>query len=445
MGLFSRFTRPAWEKAAERARKAAAAGEHGVAARAFDEAIAAAPEEHRAALIDQRAVSASRVHRINFDEGEARERAGHVDRALEHFELALRFCSTDEERAACEEALSRLTVERRRAADAAARPLATGDVELDDDQSYAILIGAFPDEVADEYEERDAAFRHAFMAMHRGELEAALAAFEALASDGDAPAWTEVGRCRRGLGDLRGALDAFARAEQAAPGWNHVRLLATEAAVSADDLDTAEEVLQRAVDHDDEDPDVYMAICQVAIRRKETGYGLEAAEAGLEIEPTNRGLHLLRARLLEIAGRVDEALAGYEKRIRESWRYDAQEGQLYLDYDAAYLAAHLYRRLGRDPKRAAELFRGLMAVSEPGERWPHELALADVLTVDGKRGEAAQLLDELERVVPADDALAWCRIAELRGDAATLQARLAALDDAARAVWDETQAQRVRK
>lgn len=444
MGFFSKFTRPAWEKAAERARKAAGAGDHGVAARLFSEAIDRAPDDAtRETLVGERVESANAVHAVNFAEAQTRESAGHTERALEHYELAREFAVDDDARARCDEALARLTRERRSAADAAERPKALEeDVRLDDDHAFVVLIGGYPNTVADVYEEQGPAFRSAFMRMQRGELDAALETLEDLATDDNPAVWTEIGRCRRGAGDFDGASEAFAKAETAAPEWNHVRLLWAESCLAGGDLDTVEEVLQRAVDFDDEDPAVYALICRTAIARNEPGYGLEAAEAGLEIAPTDRALRLYQARLFELDGQHEPALAGYEKRIQETWRYDAQEGKLFLDYDAAFFAAHLYRRLGIEPKRAAELFRGLTAVCDPGDRWQHEIGLADVLLLDGKDREAQAILTELERAVPEEQALARCRVAELRGDADTLAARLAALNEAQTAAWEQAQAER---
>lgn len=442
MGFFSKFTRPAWEKAAEKAAKAAQRGEGGAAVHLYDDAIAAAPEDQRAPLIDARAVVAREVFETNLEQGKQREGAGHLDRALDHFELALQFAPDDAAREQARSGADRIAVARRAAKDEAARPAFRNDqLELDDDQTYGVLIGALPDEVADEYEELDAEFRRAFMRMHRGELDEAIAHFRALGAD-HAPALVELGRCLRGSDDFAGAIEAFGAAEKLRPSWNFARLLGAEACWVARDLDRAEEFLQNAVDHDDSDPAVFVAICRTAVLRGTPDYGLEAADAGLEIDPTNRALKLLKARLCEMDGRLEEALEGYEKRVNETWRYDSQAGQLFLDYEAALLAAHLYRRTGQNPKRAAELFRGLMAVSEPGERWQHELGLAEVLIADGAAAEAGGILEELTRIVPKQDRLAHCRILSLRGDDDGLTSALAALSDAERSIWEHAEAQR---
>ncbi len=442
MGLFSRFTRPAWEKAAERGRKAASAGEHGVAARLLSDAMQRAPESEHDGLRKDRAKSALIVCEHNIAEAKTREAAGHVDKATEHYELAREFADAPELLAECDEALARLAQKQRAKESAAAEPaFANEELALDDDQTYGVLIGAFPDEIADVYEDRDAAFRSAFMAMHRGELDEALAAFRALATDDDAVAWIEIGRCSRGVGEGEAALEAFLKAEALAPEWNYVRLLAAECCLAQGNLDVAEDVLQRAVDFDDTDPAVFAAICRTSIAREDPGYGLEAAEAGLEINPNDRALRLYRARLNELAGNHQAALQGYEQRVQETWRYDAQEGKLFLDYDAAFFAAHLYRRLGENPKRAAELFRGLSAMCDPRERWVHELGLADVLLLDGKDKEAKGLLNDVERVVPKEQLLARCRIADLRDDG-SLEPLLAELDATQRAAWDRSQAER---
>ena len=85
-----------------------------------------------------------------------------------------------------------------------------------------------------------------------------------------------------------------------------------------------------------------------------------------------------------------------------------------------------------------------MAVSNPGERWTHELGLADVLLLADKDVEANSILEELERIVPAEQVLARCRIADLRGDVDALKERVAALDDEQRVAWDKAQAERRR-
>lgn len=442
MGFFSKFTRPAWEKAAAKAKKAAERGEGGAAVRLYDDAIELAPDDEKGALSDARAVVAREVFDTNLEQGKQREAAGHLDRAQDHFELAIEFAPDEAAKAEARDCANRIAVARRAEKDQAARPAFRDDqLELDDDQTYGVLIGALPDEVADEYEELDKDFRRAFMRMHRGELDEAIAHFRSLGADHPA-GLVELGRCLRGTGALAEAIEAFAAAEALRPSWNFARLLGAEACWAARDLDRAEDFLQNAVDHDDSDPAVYVAVCRTAVLRGTPDYGLEAADAGLEIDPTNRALKLLKARLCELDGRLDEALEGYEKRVNESWRYDSQAGQLFLDYEAALLAAHLYRRTGQNPKRAAELFRGLMAVSEPGERWQHELGLAEVLIADGSASEARGILEELGRIVPDEDRLAHCRILSLRGDDDGLASALAALSDAERSIWEQAEAQR---
>jgi tetratricopeptide (TPR) repeat protein len=444
LGFFSKFTRPAWEKAIEKAEKAARRGEGGVAVRLFDDAIAKAPDEEKGRLTEARAVVAREVYATNLDQGEQRETAGHLERALDHFELALEFAPDDEAKEAARDAVNRMAVQRRDAKDASKSPAFQDEaLELDDDQTYGVLIGALPDEVADEYETLDADFRRAFMMMHRGDLDEAIAHFRSVGDD-HAPALVELGRCLRGNDDAPGAIEAFAKVEKLRPDWNFARLLGAEACWTVRDLDRAEEFLQNAVDHDDSDPTVYVAICRTAVLRGTPDYGLEAAEAGLELEPTNRALRLLKARLCEMDGRVEEALEGYEKRVSETWRYDSQEGKLFLDYEAALLAAHIYRRTGQNPKRGAELFRALMAVSEPGERWQHELGLAEVLLADGGEKEATGILEELTRIVPKQDKLARCRILSLQGDSDGLKKALAALSKAEISIWKQVEAERGR-
>ncbi|MFT6396769.1 MAG: tetratricopeptide (TPR) repeat protein [Bradymonadia bacterium] len=442
MGFFSKFTRPAWEKAAGKAELCARKGEDGAAVRLYDEALIKAPDDQKPRLQEARTTIAVRVCAINLEEGEKRENAGHLERALDHYELAEEFATDDDSKAASKAALNRIAVLRRDANDTAKKPaFQNEDLELDDDQTYGILIGSMPDEVADEYEEQDAGFRQAYMAMNRGEIDKAIEYFRSR-GDAHAPSLVELGRCLRGIGELKESIETFAKVEPLRPKWNFARLQAAEVCWRAKDLDRAEEFLQNAVDEDDEDPAVYVAICRTAVMRGTPDYGLEAAEAGLEIAPTDRALKLLKARLCELDGRLEEAMEGYEKRIGETWRYDAQEGKLFMDSEAVYLAAHLYRRTGENPKRAAELFRGLMAFSDPAERWQHELGLADVLVSSGDQDGANQILTELERVVPEQDKLAHCRILKLQGNEERFSAALGALSAPERAVWDQIEAER---
>ncbi len=444
MGFFSKFTRPAWEKAAEKAEKCATKGEDGAAVRLFDDALAKAPGEEKERLQAARTTIAVRVCKKNMEEGEKRENAGHLERALEHYELAQEFATGDEAKAAAKAAVNRIAVLRRDAKDTAKKPAFQNEpLELDNDQTYYNLIGAMPDDVADEYEEQDAAFRQAYIGMNQGEIDEAIKHFKSR-GDEHAPSLVELGRCYRGIGDLTKSIDAFAKVEKLRPNWNFARLQAAEVCWKANDLDRAEEFLQNAVDHDDSDPAVYTAICQTAIRRGTPDYGLEAADAGLEIAPMDAGLKLMKARLCEMDGRLDEAIEGYEKRIGATWRYDAQEGKLFMDSNAVALAAHLYRRTGTEPKRAAELFRGLMAFSDPRERWQHELGLADVLASSGDKEEALGILTELERVVPEQNRVAHCRILALQEKDEALAKLVAKLSDVERAVWDQSEAERAK-
>ena len=439
MGFFSNLTRPAWEKLTDKARRAADAGDAAAAHRYFGEALEKCPDDQRGALESGRDDAARVLYAVNFGEGSSREAAGHEDRAREHFELALRYATTDEERERARERVAALVGElRARKEREREPPMPEEGLELDDDQAFDILISGMEEELSEAYMARDGEFRRAFMAMQRGELAQALAYFETLGA-------VERGRCLHGAGRTDEGIEQLLRAEQLKPAWIFIKLILAEMCWAAKRLELAEEVLQRAIDTDQEDADVYVAICRTAVLREMPEYGLEAAAAGLEVAPNDRRLIVLRARLSELDEKWDAAITDYEKIVNETWRYDSQEGKLYFHYDSAFLLAQLYRRLGRNLARAVELFRALIGVSdEPQLRWPLELALADCLVADDDQEAAREILDELVHVIGDDQAFGHLRIAELRGEDAEYAERLGALSEDQRAEWERIQARRVR-
>ncbi|MBN1947630.1 MAG: tetratricopeptide repeat protein [Bradymonadales bacterium] len=440
MGWFSRT--PSWQKAADKASRALEGGDDSSAYHLLTEALASCPDDEKPRLVAQRDRASDRLFERNLDAAQEHVRQGQLDLGLERYQLALQFARLDKDREKVEGRLKELEEKRLQLEEASQAAQAPGElVDLDEFDLFNSLTATLPEELADQYFEQPEPFRKAVVALHTGRAAEALEHLEQVGRSSDrAVVRYEYGTCLGVLGRTQEAIAALLEAEKLAPEWLAIKLALAQLCWIARRYELAEEVLQRAIDTDDQDLDVYWAICRTALLVGNPDYGLEAADVALEIAPQDNRLLVLKGQLLELAGKTDEALDLYEQVLEATWQYDAMTDSFVFEQDAALLAARIYRRRGQKLDRAEDLYRGLIAVAPARDRWRYELSLADVLLQAGQEEEGRELLTHASRKIPEEDRLGRMRAYELMGEQDKVAALLATLDDEGRSAWEAAHA-----
>lgn len=438
MGFFNALFAPAWEKAVRRADRCERGADPGGAIAALDDALRLAPEDARDALVARRSDLRRHLAALHLDAAREHERIGDEQTARERFALAAEFAEDEETR---EVARNRLAVleqaeanaeEARRAGMAANAPDAVSDEEL-----LVALTAAFPEDMQEAYEAAPAALRQAAAALQQGRAEEALAHFEAHPPAADDPlALFEYGRTLLHVGQAEAALEALRRSDEEAPGWIPVKLARAEAALEADRVEEAEEVLQEAHDIDPEDLNVYVAICRTALRSSDPAYGLEAAAVVLERHPGHREMVLLKGRILEAMGRLDDAWTIYDSAVHAGFRYDATSGTLNTDRAASQLLVACTLRRGKGHDRAEQVLRTLGGVLEGAELRRVKVLLVAILRSAGRDDEAAEVAGELrEQAEAASDTGVLLALAAMNDDSAEAARLEATLTPEQRDAW----------
>jgi tetratricopeptide (TPR) repeat protein len=438
MALLDRFFGPAHRRAAAAAASAESAGRHAEAWSLLEEAERSAPEAERGELAARRAALGTVLLRRNVVDAEQLAAAGDLDGAVDRAELAARFAASEQERAEVA-ALRDRFVEARLSAKAASGATPQGPALLD----FAVILGALPDEIADRYDALGTAARDAICHARTLASDESLRLLDAADDGGDALVLSfERGLVLRARGREAEAADALARAAKHAGSWNDVRLAAAEALWTADRLAEAEEALQEAIDLDDNDVAVWVAVTTHALLSDDAEAGLEAVDEALTRWPSDLNLRTLRGQLLAMAGREAEAIALWDEIVAQTWSFDADSGQLEFHGESTWLLALALARRGERLERALELMNALLAAVGGETRDAIELDRAWVLTRLGRDADARDVVERVRHgLAPARlAARAWA--AELLGDAAARDALVAEMTPAQLRRWERLRRER---
>ena len=438
MGFLKSLFLPGWEKSARKGDRLIEQGDLGGALIALENALEGAPEEAREALAGKRRSVRQQLAERHLEAAADHVRIGDTTTALERLELAVSFAEEDGTRQQAKEELEALREDMARRESRRREGLQEDEGEdVDDEELLIALTAAFPEEMQDAYEEADPAFRAAAAALQQGRTEEALEFFEAQPEEG-APALVdfERGRTLLHVGRVKEALVALRRASGAAPEWIPVLLAHAEAAVEADAVPEAEEVLQAAHDLDPEDLNVHVAICRTALHSEDPSYGLDAASEVLTRHPGHRGMLLLKGQLLERMGRLDEAFRVFDTAVHSGFRYDSRSGTLSTDIEATLLLVASCLRRGADLDRAEEVLNTLSGVLEGRRQRRVGTLLVAVLRAAGRDGEASALAEDLRASAEAEeDPRTLLALAAIDGDEERVASLAEALDPQQREAW----------
>lgn len=436
MGFFSKKTK--WEKAVTKAERALAGRDHSTAYHHFTLALEGCPDEETQTITASRDECAHHLYELNLALATDSERTRDLELAAEHFQLALKFAVTEEQRSAVETALRDLETELLQEEEDLLESAKGEKTAVDKETVYNTVTGAWSEELADRYDSHGEEFKEAFVAVQTGSPQEAIGYFEKAAPDSDDGVLLyEYGCCLAALERTAEALEMLEKAEALEPDWIALKLELTRACWKEKRYDLAEEVLQRAVDVLDEvDPDVYVAVCRTAFLTENPDYGIEAADVILDTQPFDRNALLLKGQLLTLSGRDDEAITCFETAVEHYWRYDGETDRLHFDHEAGLLAVNHYMRNNANLERAEELVRALMAASSPMNRWQHEIRLGEVLIRLDRQEEAVAVLKHTTHRIPEKQTVARLRAAQLLGDDDKVNQFLEELDEDQRQAWE---------
>ncbi len=450
---FLGFGKPAWQKQRDRAEKFCKTDELGLAIPYFERAIENAPAEEKSALEVRLKEIGARLHKEHVRMARKYEGVRDYERALDRWELAIDFAPRSRQREEAAANIKRIEAKIEAGEDDAASCGSGGDScgcgpkktqhaeeELDDINSFNVLVSQMPELVEEAYHDEGPAFRSAFLLLHSGKLEEALAWLEEEAKTNDAAVvHFELGRAYRALGRNAEALEAYKHVEQAEDEWINPKLAIAELAWAEKNWELAEEVLQRAVDQDPENPEVLLAVCNTALLTECPDYGIEAADVILEKESTNRNMLLMKGRLLEMSGKRDEAIAIFEVLVGMSWRVDPYSGDLVFDRDGVTLLLDLYMKSRTNLDRAEELSKALLSKVDDQNRWIQELTHCEVLHMAG-HDDAVEEAEKLLKKIPMNQPIGQIRAAQLAGQTDVADRLLAKLSPPQLAQWKRVEA-----
>ena len=278
------------------------AGDFGPAKLAYEKAIAAAPEDARAPLLDKVRECTNGIARQRIEEATAYLRQGSIELAAQELAGALEVADDDALRDQAQSMLDGLE-----AKDAQAQAAST---EMTDEERVAVLMGQWEEPQAHEYEAYGDALLDALVAMHKERFEDARTALEAILETAQSPQylWLEVGRARLLTDDVPGGRDALERfllsLGQGEANEAKVAVNLTLARL-ADDEGLFEEAMKRFEAAVDAVPDDYRPYLAMGAFLRDKGHADEA----LEVLQTSLSLSKSAAtdwRLLEELGLASE-------------------------------------------------------------------------------------------------------------------------------------------
>ena len=377
-------------------------GDYGPAKLAYEKAIAASPEDARAALAEKARRCTNGIARQRIDEAKAYLAQGSIELAEQELEGALEV-AVDE--ALHDEAQALLDgLEAKEAQEQATAP------EMTDEERVALLMGQWGEAQADEYDGYGDALLDGLLAMHKEQFDDARAQLEAVLVNASEPRylWLEVGRVRLLADDApagKEALQNFLGALQDDEGGETklaANLALARLAADAGEFEEAMGYFESAVHALPEDYRPYLAMGAFL---RDKGHGEEALEVlqtSLELgKKAGTDWRLLEEIGLasELAGKPDEARSFLEQVVEFFTNHQITD----FPPATATTLAKLYEADGR-LDRAADLYRELSQGSDKGRHALYHYEAGRLLLALGLRDEARRMLTRADALTSDDDA-----------------------------------------
>lgn len=287
-----------------------------------------------------------------------------------------------------------------------ARRAARIDVEVSDDERWAMLAGTWTDAQIDEYGAYGEAFREALLAMDGGDAKSALEPLEALAEEHAEEAaylFAELARARSRVEDLEGSAEALRIFLERAPDDDrsetriHAYVFLAQIAERAGDDEAAIGELQRGVDAMPDDPRPLINLGVYLRTRGEAESAVTILEAALGLydeDQPNWPIHLEIALAKRDAGREEEAIEALEGIVR----LFLARSQLDLPALVVVPLARLQEQHG-NLGRAADLYATLARGSDHDNHAVYHREAGRLLKELGLRQEARRMLTRASALV----------------------------------------------
>lgn len=439
--MLSWLTKKRWQRAADRARRELAADRFADAWRSADEALETCPDEEKSALQQVQLQAAQALVPVNIEHALGLTRAAEYERAAEHIQIAAHFAGDGELRASVDAALKEMqTIRSSTPAPSQNDPLDEASDALPPENDGLVPIDmihpSFPDPVLDAYASAPTRWRRAVIAMHQqGQIDMALLDVELKRRDSSIARF-ELAMAQVRARDLRAARTTLEQGIDLRPMWPEYLLALAEVATALGEDALAEQALQDAADHYPDNLSVLVAVARHSLSQNDVDSAREALEAAAEAYPqTPAALSMLWGEVFDREGKLDRAVAEFEKVVAATWRVDFAGGRITVNTEAAYAAALGYLKLGSNLKRASQLLSVLRENAAPDEQWRVDLDIVAVLRASGDGHKADELLAAIETQIPTNRHLARMRWLELAGRHDELAALLEQADDQTRALW----------
>ncbi len=258
----------------------------------------------------------------NLEEAGRLLAAGERESAVEHLRLALQQARSVEMKQRVEAGLVASAAEPQSGQGATAEakaasvsscsgcaPVARKEDELgalpDEQARFELILAGYPEPMRSAYLQRSPAFRQAFLLLHDGDDELALAAWQALKEDEqDAHYLFELGSLHGRLGQAAQAEKCLERALALEPG--NLLIIDALLAVATDPI-AAQEILQGQIEAGADPAFCQAKLCEVRVRQQDYSEALELARKALAAGYAAPEFLVLAASLFEQAGDVGSA------------------------------------------------------------------------------------------------------------------------------------------
>jgi tetratricopeptide (TPR) repeat protein len=281
------------------------------------------PAAEQAEAQQLQVVAGDGLAQLNLDEALGFQRAGDLERATEHLDLAMTQVRSAGLKKQIEVALVEpvtATVEApgestghggscSSCGPQVMEPLSSDDIEFPDHESQLELImTSYPPQVAERYKQKGEQFMQAFLLSHSGQDAQALAHWQQVpAPDKDNLYWFEYGASQVRTGKVREGRKSLEKALELDASMLPANEMLIQVLVSFGETDTALDRLQKMLEKDQDPAFCHVQLTMVRLQQQQQELALGHARQAVAIGVSEASFLQLTASLLEQAGELEEA------------------------------------------------------------------------------------------------------------------------------------------